>query len=298
MAGIDSGEAVGAELIDEEGQPLAIATSRNWEEEVRTVGGLEVEVLSAGRGERLLVLHDYEYLNEWQPFEEALAADFSVVVPSHPGFGRSQLPPDYDSIDDLAHFYLDFLRHQGPEPVHLVGLGVGGWIAAEIAVRCTHHLKRLVLVDAVGIKISDRTTRDITDTFVIGPQQFLQVAWHNPAAGARAMKLPGVANLSEAQIVTFLRNRQTTALVSWKPFMHNPKLRSRLSRIDVPTLVLWGESDRIVTPAYGQAYAQAIPGALFQSIPAAGHYPYLEQPEAFVAAVAAFLGESDAADCP
>ena len=93
--------------------------------------------------------------------------------------------------------------------------------------------------------------------------------------------------------MTILRNRQSAALFAWKPFMHNPKLRTWLRRIDVPTLVLWGESDRIVTPAYGRAYADSIPGARFQTIPAAGHYPYLEQPEAFTAALTAFLGAGE-----
>jgi pimeloyl-ACP methyl ester carboxylesterase len=145
----------------------------------------------------------------------------------------------------------------------------------------------------VGIKISGRTTRDIADTFVIGPEEFLKLAWHDPAAGARQMKVPGMGSLSEEVLVTLLRNRESVAYLAWKPFLHNPRLRARLSRIDIPTLVLWGESDRIVTPKYGRAYAQSIPGAQFQVIPAAGHYPYLEQPEAFVAAVAAFLQEGE-----
>jgi pimeloyl-ACP methyl ester carboxylesterase len=105
------------------------------------------------------------------------------------------------------------------------------------------------------------------------------------------MKLPGVGTLGEEDLVVLLRNRQTAAMFTWKPFMHNPKLRPRLARIDVPTLVLWGDDDRVVTPAYGRAYAESIPGGRFQTIPAAGHYPYLEQPEPFAAAVAAFLRE-------
>jgi pimeloyl-ACP methyl ester carboxylesterase len=71
--------------------------------------------------------------------------------------------------------------------------------------------------------------------------------------------------------------------------MHNPALRRWLHRIAVPTLVLWGESDRIVRPDYGRAFQQAIPGAQFQLVPAAGHYPNLERPDAFVTSVTAFL---------
>lgn len=260
----------------------------------RTVADVTLQVFTGGRGAPLLVLHDHEYLNQWEPFEEALAAHFTVIAPSHPGYGTSDLPPDFDTIDDYAYLYLDLLRQLGPGPVHVVGMGVGGWMAAEIAVRCTHHLGRLVLVDAVGIKVGDRTTRDIADTFVVSPAEFLRLTWHDPEAGARHMKLPGLAPYTEEELVLLLRGRQTTALYAWQPFMHNPRLRGYLRRIDVPTLVLWGESDRVVTPEYGRAYAAAIPGARFQVLPAAGHYPHLEAPEAFAAAVAAFLREGTA----
>jgi pimeloyl-ACP methyl ester carboxylesterase len=260
-------------------------------EEQHSVANVNLQVFSGGQGERVLVLHDHEYVNQWEPFAEGLADHFAVVAPSHPGYGSSDLPRNFDTIDDYAYLYLDFLRQLGPEPVHLVGMGVGGWMAAELAVRCTHHLRRLVLVDAVGIKVSDHLTRDIVDTFVVGPQELIALTWHDPEAGARVMKLPGLATYTEQELVAMLRGRQTTALYAWNPYMHNPYLRRRLARIDVPTLVLWGESDRVVTPEYGRAYADSIPGARFETIPAAGHYPHLEQPRAFAAAVAAFLRE-------
>src|SRR6266581_437779 len=110
---------------------------------------------------------------------------------------------------------------------------------------------------------------------------FMKAAWHDPEAGAKLMKLPG-SDLTEDELVTLFRNRESTALYAWKPFMHNPRLRKWLGRIRVPTMVLWGRSDGIVAPSYGRAYAQAIPGAEFKEIPRAGHYPYLEQADAFV----------------
>ena len=96
------------------------------------------------------------------------------------------------------------------------------------------------------------------------------------------MRLPGRGDLSEDQLTALLRNRQSTVLFGWKPFLHDPKLRARLRRIDVPTLVVWGDSDGWVNPDYGRAYAAAIPGASFELIRQAGHFPYLEQPDAFV----------------
>jgi pimeloyl-ACP methyl ester carboxylesterase len=251
-------------------------------------GSLTLECLTGEHGDSVLVLHDIEYLNTWQPFEANLAAkSYRVVVPSHPGFGASERPDWLDSVDDLAYVYLDLLRELGPS--HVVGLGFGGWIAAEMAVRSEEDVRSLVLVDSVGIKVGDHLSRDIDDTFVMKPREFLAATWHDPEAGAAAMKLPGVTELTDAEVLTVMRNRESAALYAWNPFMHNPKLAGRLQRIRVPSLVLWGESDRVVTPDYGRALAQRIPGAAFETIVAAGHYPYLEQPDAFAGALASFL---------
>lgn len=268
-----------------------MTTSASVQEEHRSVDGLTLQVFRGGQGPTLLVLHDCEVMTEWQPYHTALAERFTVLAPSHPGFGTSERPNHIDSIDDLAYLYLDFIAGLEPQGVNLLGLGMGGWIAAEMAVRCCHSIRRLVLADTVGIKVSGRTEVDIIETLIMTRDQLLETGWHDPARGAERMKLPGAPDLSYDEVLTLVRNRETAVRYTWKPFMHNPKLRQWLHRISVPTLVLWGESDRIVRPDYGRAFQQAIPGARFQLIPAAGHYPYLEQPEAFVAAVTAFLSE-------
>jgi len=252
---------------------------------------LELEVFARGAegAERLLVLHDLDYVNGVEyPFTEGLAKRWRVISPSHPGFGGSSLPPSFDSMADLAYVYLDVLRLTGP--AHLIGLGFGGWIAAEIAIRCTHDVRSLVLVDALGIKVGDRTTRDIADMFVVSPSELVELSWHDAQRGEHEMPLP-VANrgFDEDQLTRLLDNRKTAALLAWNPFMHDPKLRARLARIDCPTLVVWGASDGIVSPLYGRAYARSIPAARFELIGQAGHYPYLEQPAAFLETVEPFL---------
>ena len=268
-----------------------MVVTRGGSETVREVAGVQLELVQGGQGAPLLVLHDYEYYNAWQPFLDQLAAQYQVIVPSHPGFGHSALPESFDSIHDLAYYYLEALPALAAGRAHVLGLGFGGWVAAEMAIRSTRDIASLTLVDPVGIKISDPTTRDIVDHFLFGYQEYLRRSWHDPEAGARVMKLAGMPELTDDELVTMLRNRQSVALYGWQPFLHDPKLRGWLRRIDVPTLVLWGESDQIVTPDYGRAWASAIPGARFQTLPAMGHYPYLEQPEAFVAALTAFLAE-------
>jgi pimeloyl-ACP methyl ester carboxylesterase len=266
-----------------------VATAVAVQEERRIVDGVTLQVFRGGQGPTLLVLHDCEVMTEWQPYHTALATRFTVLAPSHPGFGASERSETIDGIDDLAYLYLDFIASLEPQSVDVLGLGMGGWIAAEMAVRCSHHLRRLVLADAVGIKVSGRTEVDIVETFILSRDQLLEVGWHNPAVGAERMKLPGAPDLPDEALLALIRNREAAARLTWRPFMHNPALRRWLHRITVPTLVLWGASDRIVRPDYGRAFQYAIPGAQFQLIPAAGHYAYLEQPDAFVAAVTAFL---------
>src|SRR5918912_3511719 len=100
----------------------------------------------------------------------------------------------------------------GDQKVHLLGLGFGGWIAAELAVRCTHGLRSLALVDALGIKVGGVQDRDIADIFVVDADELIRISWHNAELGARQMKLPGRGGLSEDELIALLRNRQSTAL--------------------------------------------------------------------------------------
>lgn len=259
-----------------------------WQEEKISVDGVEIEFRMGGSGAPLLILPGIDDGFELLPYHDGLAQRFRVLFPSLPGFGRSQLPKWMDSVDDLAYFMLDLVGQMDIEAPNLLGAGFGGWLAAEMAVRCQDRLNRLVLVDAFGIKISEPWVRDITDVFVLTHEELARLAWHDPAA-AKEIKVPGAPGLSQEDLLESLRRRQTIHMLGWEPFMHNPKLLRRLGRIKIPTLVLWGESDRVVSPDYGRAYSKAIPGSQFKLVPRAGHYPYREQPEEFVRAVAEFL---------
>jgi len=237
----------------------------------------------------VLFLHDLDYLNSVDyPFVESLAQRWRVVCPSHPGFGRSSLPESFDAIDDLAYAYLDLLRGSGP--IHVLGAGFGGWIAAEMAIRCTRDIRSLVLIDALGIKVGDRLQADIRDMFVVSPDELVEQCWHDPSVGARLMPLPG-PSFDEATLTLLLENRRTAALVGWNPFMHSPKLLGRLRRGGCPTPVVWGASGPLGSPDYGRAFLTAIPAAQFELIDLAGHYPYLEQPTRFAEVVEAFLSD-------
>jgi pimeloyl-ACP methyl ester carboxylesterase len=250
--------------------------------------GVDLELLERGAGETLLFLHDGSGLDPAAPFLDLLSERFHVIAPSHPGFGHSSLPDDFDSIDDLAFFYLDLIDALQLDGITLAGASLGGWIAAELAVRCCHRLRRLVLIDPIGIKVGDRETRDIADVFALSQVQVAELSYHDPGGAPRLDS----SSLSDDELAVIARNRESLALYTWEPYAHNPKLRRRLRRISAPALLLWGESDRIVTPAYGEAYRDAIAGARLELIAQAGHLPHQEQPAAVVERVLAFAAET------
>jgi pimeloyl-ACP methyl ester carboxylesterase len=200
---------------------------------------------------------------------------------------------------DLVHLYLSVLDAIPAQKVTLIGFSFGGWISAEVAASGHRKLDRLVLVDPVGIKLGGREERDIAHFFNTSPTELNRRAWHDPARcppgsyGLGWHTAIGDA-MSDEEMVTLARNWDALCLYAWRPHMYNPQLKNWLHRIQVPTLVLWGASDRIVTPDYGCAYSSLIPGAQFAVIDEAGHHPELEQPRAFVGRVARFLGRCSA----
>jgi pimeloyl-ACP methyl ester carboxylesterase len=250
-----------------------------------TVAGVQLEMIERGQGRPILWLHGEEGLDPDAPVLGALAAHGRVLAPSHPGYGHSPEAATIDTVDDLAYLYLDLLAEQKAPDAVVIGASLGGWIAAEMAVRSTAGLGRLVLVAPLGIKVGDRETRDIPDIFALHPDEVLKLQYYYPAC-ARL----DPATLSDDRLTVIARNREATALYAWEPYFHNPKLRARLHRITVPTLLLWGREDRFVAADhYGAAYRDAIPGARLETVAAAGHFPHLEQPKAVAERIGAFI---------
>jgi pimeloyl-ACP methyl ester carboxylesterase len=248
------------------------------------VSGMDIELERRGRGQPLLLLYGEEGLEPDAPFIDELARDFELFMPSPPGFGHSERPDWISNIDDISYIYLDLIEKLALKNSPVVAFSFGGWLAAEIATKDDSFISRLVLVDAYGIKAGGPFDRDIADFWSLHPSEVLKLKWHDPEKGKR--DLP---SMPEEELTTVARNVESLARFCWEPFMHNPKLKQRLHRIKVPTRLIWGEHDGIVTPAYGRAYADAIPGATLQVIPGAGHFPQLEQTDAFMAALREFL---------
>ena len=214
---------------------------------------------------------------------DRLARRFRVILPTHPGWGRDSLPEWMGGIDDLAYLYLDLAHALQLDGAVLVGAGFGGWIAAEMAVRSTRDFSRLVLAAPLGIKLGGVLDRDILDMHGTSQDEVAARAWADP----RRSEID-FTRWADDDLAAVVRGRESLLVFGWKPYMHNPRLRPWLHRIDIPTLLLWGAADRVVTPAYGEGWRAALPDAALEVIADAGHYPHWEQPDRFADHVAAF----------
>jgi pimeloyl-ACP methyl ester carboxylesterase len=247
-----------------------------------TVRGCRIRLMRGGSGDPLVYLHGASGAS-WLPFLQTLTKRFDVIAPEHPGFGESDSPDWLDNIHDLAYFYLDLINELKLKHVHLVGNSLGGWIAAEMAVRSTQHLASLTLAGSAGLYVPGVAQ---VDSFLVSDEQRLHHFFHDPKK-ANAMM---ARVLSPEMEDIALRNRATVAKLSWQPRSHDPHLAKWLHRIDVPTLLIWGDTDRIFPKEHALAYERSIPNAKLVIVPDCGHVPQIEQPEAFVAALDSFIG--------
>jgi pimeloyl-ACP methyl ester carboxylesterase len=232
-------------------------------------------------GRTVLMLHGGGGPATVAGFAAALADEATVLTPTHPGFDGEPRPDRLDSVADLATVYLDPLDTLDLRDVLVIGSSVGGWIAAEMAVRDNHRrIAGLVLVDGVGILARDPA--EIADVAKVGPAEFFRRAWHNPALR------PDPAAQTEQQRAAFAANQRTLMVYAGDPYCHDPKLRGRLHRVTVPVLLAWGEQDGVAPVDYGRAYAESFPNARFELIAEAGHLPHIEQPERTRELVAGF----------
>ena len=181
--------------------------------------------------------------------------------------------------------YLDLIDYLDLRDTILMGFSMGGWAAAEIALMGTERFTKLVLVDSVGIKPGGPFDRDVANIFATAPDEQMRISWYDPS------NAPDPQSMTDEELQIFASNRIAHGLYTWEPYMHNPKLPYRLHRIDIPTLLIWGEGDGIVTPSYGEAFRDMIPGARMVVIPEASHSPHIEQPEAFIKHFLEFASE-------
>jgi pimeloyl-ACP methyl ester carboxylesterase len=247
------------------------------------IADVDLDVFETGQGSPIFFIHGASGFSERQPFVAQLSARRRLIAPSHPGFGKSSLPDWLDSIDDIAHIYLELMDTLGLDKADLIGCSIGGWIAAEMATKVPERVSKLVMVGPVGVKVGSADKLDIPDIFAMPQADVNKLVYHDPA------KVPDIAKMPDDELAIMFRNRETTALLVWEPWMHSTKLKHRLHRVKAPALFIRGASDGLVSADYLKAYAALLPNARTLTIPAAGHAPHLEQPDAFASAVLEFL---------
>jgi pimeloyl-ACP methyl ester carboxylesterase len=251
------------------------------------VAGTVLHLLEGGTGRPCLVLHGIEGHEGWLAFHESLAEHASVLAPSHPGYGQTECPDWIESVAHQAVFYNWFLQEAGLEEVDLVGVGLGGWIAAQMAVMQPRPVRHLALVDAAGIRPK---SGEILDIFVIPWRQVIERGFHDPQHAAEYQRIYGAAPIQDFGGPREA-GRTMTMRMCFKPYMSDPALPAMLARLRMPTLVVWGQQDAIVPLECGRLYQQAIPGATLDTIEQCGHLAHLEQPQRLAARLHQFFTE-------
>lgn len=240
-----------------------------------TVNGCKVEVMRGGKGSPVMFLHGAGGGGIWMPFMDKIAAEHEVIVPSHPGYDNSDTPEWLDNVGDIAFFYLDFLEKLGLKDIDLIGNSMGGWIAAEIAVRDQKRLKTLTLISAAGIHVNGVAKGDL---FLWTPEQRVRALFHDQKFAEQLLSIPPTPEMIDTQ----LKNSFITAKLAWSPRFYNRDLAKWLHRIKIPTLIVWGADDKIFPAPYAKAYGDLIPGSKVEVIPNCGHVPQVEKLDVFL----------------
>ncbi len=257
-------------------------SDQSFTEEALEVRGVSVSVQSGGKGEPLLFLHGAGAGGFWLPVHEALAKHFRVIAPVAPGLAGTPRPEWFDSMEDYTYHHLDLLDVFGLSSANILGVSIGGWMAADLASRYPECVSKLVLVGAAGLYVSEAP---IPDIFAIPFEKLLPLFFED--LGAAMALMP--ASMDQEFIEGQLRERATIAHLAWKPYFHDPRLPRRLARVKAPALLVWGEKDRFTAPLHGKAYQRLIAGSKLVQIPNCGHLPPVEQPDKFCEAVVPFL---------
>ena len=255
----------------------------NWTDSTMEAAGTKIHVSRAGRGRPVLVLHHETGTLDRLPFYDALAAHYDVLVPHHPGYSRSPRPEWMRSVRDIAVVYRGMLSDLHVQKVALVGLGFGGWIAAEMASMAPGDLSHLVLVGAMGIKPPQG---DILDLAITGYMDYARAGFHDQKAFDKVYG----AEPSTDQLEMWDICREMSFRIAWKPYMYSQTLPHLLGAVRAPALVVWGGEDKVVPTSAGKRYVEALPNAKLHIVKSCGHCVDMEQPEVLAKLVTEFIG--------
>ena len=236
------------------------------------VMGARVEFLKNGTGDPVFVFHHSIGSSGWMPFHGMLAAEFETYLPDLPGWGKSERPLWMRSVHDLAHTLNVMLEQLNLDSVSLVGLGIGGWLAAEMATVDPRRIKKMVLVGAPGIQPEEG---EILDQMLIAFDEYVLVGFHDESKFDEIF----TPNPSDETRALWDYSREMTARIAWKPWMFSRSLPPLLTAVRVPTLLVWGSHDRVVPVSTGQLYERALQNARLEIVQDCGHLVDMEQPQ-------------------
>jgi pimeloyl-ACP methyl ester carboxylesterase len=250
-------------------------------------GMFKIELEQGGSGEPLLFLHGSGGLHKGE-YLDMLAERFTVYAPSHPGFGNSEGFEHIDDIIDLALFYHDFMDELGLESAHVAGHSLGGMLAAELAALCGHRVRRLVLANPVGLWRDDEP---VLDFFVLSPEQLAPYILHDPESEELRGQFPMPQSQDELIEMMFQRMQSLSAAGTFLWPIPDRGLDRRIHRIQSPTLILWGESDRLVPAGYAEDFRSSINDSRVVILKECAHMPMYEKRHEFVSVITDFLLE-------
>ncbi|HEX3863314.1 MAG TPA: alpha/beta hydrolase [Stellaceae bacterium] len=255
-----------------------------WNEQNLELGDVKLHVRRGGQGRPVLVLHHDIGTLDRTAFYDALADRFDVIVPRHPGFGEVERPQWMRHPRDIAALYQWMLSDLGVERASLVGLGFGGWIAAEMVALAPRDFHRVVLVGAMGVKPPEG---DIFDQAIVSYIDYAKAGFHAEAAFDKVY-----GDVSTDQLVAWDLCREMSFRIAWKPYMHSQTLPHLLGGVKAPALVVWGDDDKIVPRSAGELYARSLREARFEVVANSGHCVDMEQPEALARLVTPFIDQN------
>jgi pimeloyl-ACP methyl ester carboxylesterase len=241
---------------------------------------LTLNFTDQGEGRNFLLFHGGAGLASVAGFGALLAQSNRVVIPTHPGFNGTPRPEWFLSIADLATAYCALIDLLQLSNVTVVGNSVGGWIAAEMALRNSPRIVGAVLLNAVGIDTGSEA-KSILNPLEIDPADRAKYAFFDQTFA--------IAPSTPEAMAMMRSNFETLDVYAGHPFMHHLAFRQRLAGMAKPVLVAWGEEDRIVDLEYGRRYAESIPNSTFKPIAEAGHFPQIEKPQIVLSLINEFL---------
>jgi pimeloyl-ACP methyl ester carboxylesterase len=251
-------------------------------------GQLELTVEVAGDGPPLVYLHPAVGM-AWDPFLERLASDFTIHAPHVPGTspGHPDAIREVDDLWDLVLVYEEAVRALGLARPAVVGQSFGGMLACELAAAFPALFSRIVLLDPIGLWLDEHP---VANWVAAAPEDLSVLLFRDPQSevARAAAALPDDPDARIAAIVGASWALGCTAKFVWP--IPDKGLARRLHRIEVPTLVVWGRDDKLISSAYAEEFGKRIAGSRVEVIDECGHVPQVEQPEKTLTLVSEFLG--------